>query len=121
MRARRRRFCPMPPRDCSIAHAGSDEQKERWLPGIASGAERGAAAFEPRSNDLVADADGASVLVLDDGEDAVLAEPGQAQVEPVALIDATRCIRAGRAERRRGPAARRRRGGDGPNPGRAGR
>ncbi len=73
-----------------IAHAGSDEQRERWLPGIASGAERGAAAFEPRANGLVPDADGASVLVLNDGEDAVLAEASQARVEPVSLIDATR-------------------------------
>jgi alkylation response protein AidB-like acyl-CoA dehydrogenase len=73
-----------------IAHAGSHEQRERWLPGIASGAERGAAAFEPRSNDLVPDADGASVLVLNDGERAVLVEAGKAQVEPVSLIDATR-------------------------------
>jgi alkylation response protein AidB-like acyl-CoA dehydrogenase len=73
-----------------IAHAGSDQQRERWLPGIASGAERGAAAFEPRSNDLVADPDGASVLVLNDGDAAVLVEAGEAEIEPVSLIDATR-------------------------------
>jgi alkylation response protein AidB-like acyl-CoA dehydrogenase len=73
-----------------IAHAGGDEQKERWLPGIASGAERGAAAFEPRSNDLVADAEGASVLVLNDGDAAVLVEASDAELEPVSLIDATR-------------------------------
>src|SRR3954471_2543703 len=36
-----------------IHHAGTDEQRERWLPGIASGEERGAAAFEPRSNEHV--------------------------------------------------------------------
>jgi alkylation response protein AidB-like acyl-CoA dehydrogenase len=73
-----------------VTEAGSDQQRERWLPGIASGAERGAAAFEPRSNDLVADADGASVLVLNDGDAAVLVEPSQSQMEPVSLIDATR-------------------------------
>jgi alkylation response protein AidB-like acyl-CoA dehydrogenase len=73
-----------------ISHAGSDEQKERWLPGIASGEERGAAAFEPRSNDVVPDADGAGVLVLDDGDEAVLVEPDAARIEPVELIDATR-------------------------------
>ena len=73
-----------------IDHAGSDEQKERWLPGIASGTERGAAAFEPRSNDVVPDADGASVLVLNDGDEAVLVEPSAAEIEPVELIDATR-------------------------------
>ena len=73
-----------------IGHAGSDEQRERWLPGIASGGERGAAAFEPRSNDLVPDADGASMLVLNHGDDAVLVEVSDAQIEPVELIDATR-------------------------------
>jgi len=73
-----------------ISHAGDDGQRERWLPGIAAGSERGAAAFEPRSNDLVPDADGASVLVLNAGDDAVLIEASAAEIEPVELIDATR-------------------------------
>jgi alkylation response protein AidB-like acyl-CoA dehydrogenase len=73
-----------------IGHAGSDEQMERWLPGIASGGERAAAAFEPRSNDLVPDAAGASVLVLNHGNDAVLVDVSDAEIEPVELIDATR-------------------------------
>src|SRR3954453_16785935 len=51
-----------------VAHAGSEEQRQRWLAGIASGEARGAAAVQPRSNDLVADAEGAAVLVLNDGE-----------------------------------------------------
>jgi alkylation response protein AidB-like acyl-CoA dehydrogenase len=73
-----------------IEQAGSDEQRERWLGGIASGDGRGAAAFEPRSNDLVPDAVGAAVLVLNDGGRAVVVESDAAQVEPVELIDATR-------------------------------
>jgi alkylation response protein AidB-like acyl-CoA dehydrogenase len=73
-----------------IHHAGSDEQRERWLPGIASGEGLGAAAFEPRSNQLVVDAEGAAVLVLNDGDRAVLAEAGDADIEAVELIDATR-------------------------------
>jgi len=74
-----------------IEHAGSDEQRERWLPGIASGEGRGAAAFEPRSNDIVPDAEGAAVLVLNDGDNqAVAVEAGEAEIEPVDLIDATR-------------------------------
>ena len=73
-----------------IQHAGSDEQRERWLPGIASGEERGAAAFQPRSNELVVDAEGAAVLVLNDSDRAVLAEPGDCEIVPVELIDATR-------------------------------
>jgi alkylation response protein AidB-like acyl-CoA dehydrogenase len=70
--------------------AGSEEQRQRWLPGIASGSERGATAFEPRDNDLVADAEGAAVLVLNDGDGAVLVEAGNAELEPIELVDATR-------------------------------
>jgi alkylation response protein AidB-like acyl-CoA dehydrogenase len=75
-----------------IEHAGSDEQRGQWLPGIASGEGRGAAAFEPRSNELVADAEGAAVLVLNDdgGDGAVAVEASAADLEPVELIDATR-------------------------------
>jgi len=73
-----------------VERAGSDEQRERWLGGIASGEERGAAAFEPRSNDLVPDAEGAAVLVLNDGDSAVVVETGDAEIKAVELIDATR-------------------------------
>jgi alkylation response protein AidB-like acyl-CoA dehydrogenase len=73
-----------------IDRAGTDEQKERWLGGIASGAERGAAAFQPRSNDFVPDAEGASVLLLNNGDAAIVVDASEAQVEPVELIDATR-------------------------------
>jgi alkylation response protein AidB-like acyl-CoA dehydrogenase len=73
-----------------IEHAGSDEQRERWLPGIASGEQRGAAAFEPRSNEVVPDATGAAVLVLNDGDGAVVVAGGDAEIEPIELIDATR-------------------------------
>jgi alkylation response protein AidB-like acyl-CoA dehydrogenase len=73
-----------------IEQAGSDEQRRRWLPGIASGSERGAAAFEPRENDLVPDAQGAAVLVLNDGEAAVLVGAEDAEIEPIELVDATR-------------------------------
>ena len=61
-----------------IDQAGSDEQRQRWLPGIASGEERGSAAFEPRENDLVPDAQGAVVLVLHDGEATTLVAAGEA-------------------------------------------
>ena len=73
-----------------IEHAGTDEQRERWLGGIASGEERGAAAFQPRSNDLVPDAEGAAVLVLNGGDDALAVAADDAEIEPVDLIDATR-------------------------------
>src|SRR5207244_435087 len=71
---------------------GSDEQRERWLPGIASGETRGAAAFDPRTDDaIVPDADGAAVLVLSAGEDAArIVEPSAAKIEPLDLVDTTR-------------------------------
>jgi alkylation response protein AidB-like acyl-CoA dehydrogenase len=70
---------------------GSDEQRERWLPGLASGEIRCAAALGPRETEVVADAEGAAVLVLSGGEgEARLVEPGAATVEPLDLVDTTR-------------------------------
>jgi alkylation response protein AidB-like acyl-CoA dehydrogenase len=67
-----------------IQAAGTPAQQARWLPGLVSGewsAGIGTA-------DLSADADGASVVVLIDGDDAVLIEAPEA--EPVTSIDSTR-------------------------------
>jgi alkylation response protein AidB-like acyl-CoA dehydrogenase len=67
-----------------IQAAGSDQQRERWLPGLAVGeltAGVGAA-------DLAADAEGAAVVVLLDGDEArLVAEP---RTEPLVTIDPTR-------------------------------
>jgi alkylation response protein AidB-like acyl-CoA dehydrogenase len=86
-----------------IQSAGSDEQKQRWLPGIASGELRGAAGIvrgdEAR---LVPDGDSADVIVLcAPGEGVSLVERSAAEVEPVKTMDATRRyarVRAGGAE-----------------------
>ena len=73
-----------------IETAGSDDQKARWLEGIASGEARGAAALTPDAEPVVGAAQGASVLVLNDGEQARLVEPDAATLERLELIDATR-------------------------------
>ncbi|MEA2347635.1 MAG: hypothetical protein QOG62_1422 [Thermoleophilaceae bacterium] len=72
-----------------IQHAGSDEQKAKWLPGIASGEARGTVGIVDGDRaPLVPDADTASVIVLIDGDKATVIE-GPAG-EPVATIDMTR-------------------------------
>ncbi len=73
-----------------IEAAGSDEQKQRWLPGIASGEQRGAAAMTPDDEPIVGAASGAAVLVLNDGEGAKLVEPADANLERLDLIDTSR-------------------------------
>jgi alkylation response protein AidB-like acyl-CoA dehydrogenase len=74
-----------------IQEAGSDSQKAAWLPGIASGERRGAAAFTPDDEPVVGAAAGAEIFVLNQGMDGGrLVEPGDAQLERLDLIDTTR-------------------------------
>jgi alkylation response protein AidB-like acyl-CoA dehydrogenase len=84
-----------------IQSAGSEEQKQRWLPGIASGELRGAAGMlrgdEAR---LVPDADAAEVIVLCGRDGVHVVERSAAEVEPVDTMDSTRRyarVRAGGA------------------------
>ena len=74
-----------------IQHAGSDEQKQRWLPGIASGEKR-AALGELKNGraPLVADAEDAELIVLFDCDTASVVERSAADVEAVDTIDSTR-------------------------------
>jgi len=76
-----------------LTHAGSDEQRERWLPGIASGEALGTVGV--RSNGgapVVPDAAAADVIVLLDGEGAgaSVVEASAATIEPRAALDPTR-------------------------------
>jgi alkylation response protein AidB-like acyl-CoA dehydrogenase len=76
----------------ALQFAGSDEQKERWLPGIASGEVRGTVGMmrdgEAR---LVPDADTAEVIVLigHDGATSVV-EASAAEIELFEAMDRTR-------------------------------
>jgi alkylation response protein AidB-like acyl-CoA dehydrogenase len=75
----------------ALQHAGSDAQRERWLPGIASGEARGAAGLARDGvAALVPDADSAAVIVLLGDGDGVVLEPSQCELEPVDSIDQTR-------------------------------
>jgi alkylation response protein AidB-like acyl-CoA dehydrogenase len=81
-----------------IACGGSDEQKQRWLPGIASGKERGAAEFSNEPGSLVGAAAGSAVLVLADGDGAKLVPTAEATLERIKLIDSTRAYFVARAD-----------------------
>ena len=70
-----------------IEEAGSGEQRERWLPAIASGSGRGAFG-DP---DVLIDAEGAACAVAYGSDGAVrIADLDGAALEPLDLIDATR-------------------------------
>ncbi|MGI8505498.1 MAG: acyl-CoA dehydrogenase family protein [Solirubrobacteraceae bacterium] len=67
-----------------IQAAGSEDQRERWLPGLASGELTAGVG----TTELAADAHGAAVVVLLDGEDArLVTEP---RTEALVTIDPTR-------------------------------
>jgi alkylation response protein AidB-like acyl-CoA dehydrogenase len=72
----------------AIQEAGTDEQKARWLPALASGEATGALG---EAGGLVPDADAAAVIVLvgEDGSARVLPR-ADADVTPVDTIDPTR-------------------------------
>jgi alkylation response protein AidB-like acyl-CoA dehydrogenase len=73
-----------------IDSAGSDAQRDRWLPGIASGEGRGSIAGTGDDPGLVPDAEGAAVIALEPMTEPRLVEGSAANIEPVELIDATR-------------------------------
>src|ERR687895_561268 len=75
-----------------LAAAGSEPQKERWLPGIASGEARGTVGLLKDDGEakLVPDADSAEVILLLGHEGARIVERDQAEIEPVDTMDATR-------------------------------
>jgi alkylation response protein AidB-like acyl-CoA dehydrogenase len=75
-----------------IEHAGSPAQRERWLPGLASGETIGALSLaEGGTAELVIGARDAQVIVLvEDGQTGRVFTPEEAEMSPVASIDSTR-------------------------------
>jgi alkylation response protein AidB-like acyl-CoA dehydrogenase len=74
-----------------IEHAGSPEQCERWLPGLARGETLGALGLARDGvAELVVGAPEAQVLVLVEGDRGWLLTPEHADVETIAAIDPTR-------------------------------
>src|SRR4051794_18849981 len=74
-----------------IEHAGSDEQRARWLPGLASGEVAGAlGSAHDGVAPLVPGGAGAGVVVLLEEGAAVAAGRDGMDIEPVASIDSTR-------------------------------
>jgi alkylation response protein AidB-like acyl-CoA dehydrogenase len=69
-----------------IESAGSDEQRGRWLPMLSSGE----ATAGVGTRELAADAEDASVIVLLDGDEAMLLDRAEADVRPFVSIDPTR-------------------------------
>ena len=82
-----------------IQQGGSEEQRQRWLPGIASGEQRGTVGIVTNGEAaLVPDADSAALIVLVDGDSATVVEAGDAEVEVRNTIDPTRRFASVRAE-----------------------
>ena len=74
-----------------LERAGSDEQREKWLPGVLSGEGRGTVGLlrDGRAG-LVPDARDAAFIVLVDGHQATLVDGADASIEDVPTIEMTR-------------------------------
>jgi alkylation response protein AidB-like acyl-CoA dehydrogenase len=74
-----------------VESAGSDEQRQQWLPGFASGEARGAVGMlQADGTALVYDVDGAAAIVLVGQDRAVITTTADCTSEPVEGVDLTR-------------------------------
>jgi len=90
-------FLPTATVAAAIQAAGSDEQRERWLPGLASGEQTAGLG----TASLAADAEGAAVVLRLDGDGRGASLVDSAEVQPLATIDPTRAygtVSGGNAE-----------------------
>lgn len=87
--------CPLLPSACAalaIGLAGSEQQRERWLPALTSGASTAGLGMALDGSAFVADAQDAAIVVVFDGDGrgARLIEPAASDVEVLEAIDQTR-------------------------------
>jgi alkylation response protein AidB-like acyl-CoA dehydrogenase len=83
----------------ALQFAGSDEQKARWLPGLAAGELRGTVGhWKDGEARLVPDADSADLIVLAGQGQGFVVERDGAHIEPFETLDATRRFGRVRAE-----------------------
>lgn len=72
----------------AIAQAGSSEQKQAWLPGIADGSVRATVALRGLSS--VPDAHVSDVLIYRDSDALLLADLGRCEITPLTSMDPSR-------------------------------
>jgi alkylation response protein AidB-like acyl-CoA dehydrogenase len=77
---------------CVIEQAGSPEQRERWLPGLASGETIGslAGAMDGTAELVVSGAEADVIVLVEDDGGGRLLTPEDAEVDPIVAIDPTR-------------------------------
>jgi alkylation response protein AidB-like acyl-CoA dehydrogenase len=86
---------PLLPTACAalvIGSAGSEAQRDRWLPELAAGRALGAigSTTEPGKPAFAAGVEGADVLVLIDGDEGFLVPGGSQGIEPMSTFDPLR-------------------------------